>query len=893
MRKAKTALIVALLLVSALPFVQKAEATLGEANVYIICLNNVPTNDSWVDDFQSVKDGAIDACMLQGTHIQFSVPRAHPKRSVDYPPYYEATPYVVTSWSQYASIITSYSEVIVVNTHGQYLPVPSGYTKEQWVDKIADAMLNRRLTWVHVGGYTFFRVWYQQTGTGEEWGEQGFKQLMNHINKGDVDLSPYPYSEDERASTLLGDQQIGLNWYDRDGRPITGYAEATLGKPLKIGDFKEYLILPIFEYGEFWTGAAIAFAKAGARYTDEHGCGAYVHIGARYLYLSNGSALDADYGRGFIGTAAALWAESMGFDAKMDAKHDGSFWGPNSENASLVVQPSISGVRRIGTDLSVTMTFAVYGATQSHQDDVFRFKDASFRIYEVSGSEWSNVTMRVDLGFSREGYSDGLVLSGLYDEGQAPYGLAASSIMWILGAPTLLAAHPVAAPILWGIGGVKLLAGWIEQGSTINYSGVGDFDPYIDFKYLPAQNYTVSDGKAYREFMTLTTVELLIPTSGKSGWLILPLEYNISALPSWYWWDHPGWLDVNDTLEIAIWFPGAGQEDAGTEGDAGDSHGAATEIDPGSYHGYLGGGDNNDWYQFHANSGETISVSMTPPSYVNFDLELYSPYNSDIPKDESHNGAGATDSIEYTADCSGSWRIKINRVSGSGVYSFDLNPASLYISASSGGTTDPVPGTYNYGYGSSVAVTATAYSGYHFVWWWLDGGLKSGNQITVTMDSDHTLYAYFLPNGGGGGEPCPTLFVWNGNDYVDYGVIDIHNPSGEDVVREVAVQMEDVGLNNHKATFRLREGWEGLNFSESVIDHVKLYAINEDGKLKLCPLTRANHSSLGNVLPQLLKSDDIRVQTLLLETIDLTFKVPHKNVQNFTFVIEGCNMLKY
>jgi hypothetical protein len=190
MRKAKTALIVALLLVSALPFVQKAEATLGEAKVYIICLNNVPTNDSWVDDFQSVKDGAIDACMLQGTHIQFSVPRAHPKRSVDYPPYYEATPYVVTSWSQYASIITSYSEVIVVNTHGQYLPVPSGYTEGQWVDKIADAMLNRRLTWVHVGGYTFFWVWYQQTGTGEERGEQGFKQLMTHINKSDVDLSP-------------------------------------------------------------------------------------------------------------------------------------------------------------------------------------------------------------------------------------------------------------------------------------------------------------------------------------------------------------------------------------------------------------------------------------------------------------------------------------------------------------------------------------------------------------------------------------------------------------------------------------------------------------------------------------------------------------------------------
>jgi len=892
MRKAKTALIVTLLLVSALPFIQKAEATLGEANVYIICLNNVPTDDSWVDDFQSVKDGAIDACMLQGTHIQFSVPRAHPKRNVDYPPYYEATPYVVTSWAQYKNIITSYSEVIVVNTHGQYLPVPSSYTKEQWVDKIADAMLNRRLTWVHVGGYTFFRVWYQQTGTGEEWGEQGFKHLMNHTNKGDVDLSPFPYFEDERATTLLGDQQIGLNWYDGYGRSITVYAEATLGKPLKIGDFKEYLILPIFEYGEFWTGAAIAFVKAGARYTDEHGCGAYVHIGARYLYRSNGSALNADYGRGFIGTAAALWAESMGFDGKMDAKQDGSIWGPYSENASLVVQPSISGVRRSGTDLIVTMTFAIYGATQSHQDDVFYFEDALFFIDEVSGSDWSDVTMRVDLGFSKEGYGDGLVLSGLYDEGQAPYGSVASGIMWILGAPTLLAAHPVAASILWGIKGVKLLADWIEQVCTEEYSGVGpDFDPYIDFRYLPAQNYTVSNGKAYWEFMTLTTVELLIPTSGKSGWLILPLEYQISALPSWYWWDHPGWLDVNDTIEIAIWFYGAGQSDAGSKRDATNSNPVSVTF-PGSYHGYLGGGDNDDWYTFTMESGKSITIQMNPPAFVDFNLELYRP--NDNLKAESHQGAGTTDIIQCTTDCGGTWKLRIYKVQGSGVYSLDLNfiVKSIYISTSSGGTTDPAPGTHTYSYGESVAVTATAYSGYHFVWWWLDGGLKSGNQITVTMDSDHTLYAYFLPNGGGGGESCPTLFVWNGSGYVDYGIIDIHNPSGEDVVREVSVQSEDVSISNYKARFRLREGWEGLSYSESVIDQVKLYAIGNDGNRHLCPLISAEHSRLGNVLPQLLLSDDYRAQMLLLETVDLTFVVPWQNIQGFTFAIEGCNKWK-
>jgi len=69
---------------------------------------------------------------------------------------------------------------------------------------------------------------------------------------------------------------------------------------------------------------------------------------------------------------------------------------------------------------------------------------------------------------------------------------------------------------------------------------------------------------------------------------------------------------------------------------------------------------------------------------------------------------------------------------------------TLTISASSGGTTDPTPETYFYGNGESVAVTASAYSGYTFNYWLLDGvDCGSDLTITVTMDSDHTLTAYF------------------------------------------------------------------------------------------------------------------------------------------------------
>jgi hypothetical protein len=680
MRRIKVTLLAALVLTSSLLIIGKTEASLGKAKVYIICLSGIPTSDSWVDDFQKVKDGAIDACTLKGKYIEGNVPLAHPKQNVDYPPYYEATPYVVTSWSEYESIITYQTGVIVVNTHGQYLPVPSTYNnnKAAWVDKIAEAMLKRRLTWVHVGGCPFYYVKYENGGT-ETWGESGFKYLMSYINKGNASCQPPPDKENEWATfSLSGSQQIALSWVynlsDTQKGPVNEIHYATLGRPLKINDFKEYLIMPLFEYQDYYAGAVIAFVKADARYTIALGAGVYVHIGSRYLYDIDGIQIDADFGRGFVGTAAALWAECMGFNAKLDAKSGGSIWGPYSENASLIVYPSISGVHAVGTDLKITMIFAICGMTQSYYDDVFDFDHVSFFIDEVPGSIWSDVTMRVDLGYSREGYGNGLQLSGLYDENHALLGLLPSGITWLLGAPELLASYPIARTILWGVGGFKLLAQWMQQGYTLNYSGLGNFAPYIYFFYDPVEDVETSADKAYHKFMTLITVELKIPVSGKSGWLILPLSYNITALPNWYaGWGSPtpGLLIAADTLQLVVWFSGAGQNDAGSGGDASDSQSSPTLLSFGYYHGYLGGGDNVDWYSFQVTSTTLpyVLIEMTPPPFVNFDMEVYTPSGV---KYGSYNGAGTTESLQFGTQI-GLWKIRIYTVSGSGVYSLHLS----------------------------------------------------------------------------------------------------------------------------------------------------------------------------------------------------------------------------
>jgi SagB-type dehydrogenase family enzyme len=69
---------------------------------------------------------------------------------------------------------------------------------------------------------------------------------------------------------------------------------------------------------------------------------------------------------------------------------------------------------------------------------------------------------------------------------------------------------------------------------------------------------------------------------------------------------------------------------------------------------------------------------------------------------------------------------------------------NLTITSREGGTTNPLPGTYNYTVGSSVNVTAIPSSGYSFDYWLLDGEERTENPTTVIMDANHTLEAVFV-----------------------------------------------------------------------------------------------------------------------------------------------------
>lgn len=76
---------------------------------------------------------------------------------------------------------------------------------------------------------------------------------------------------------------------------------------------------------------------------------------------------------------------------------------------------------------------------------------------------------------------------------------------------------------------------------------------------------------------------------------------------------------------------------------------------------------------------------------------------------------------------------------------------SLTISTTSGGTTDPSPGTYTYDFGTDVTVKAVPNSGYQFSGW---SGDASGttNPITIAMEGDKSITANFASTSSGGGD---------------------------------------------------------------------------------------------------------------------------------------------
>jgi hypothetical protein len=203
----------------------------------------------------------------------------------------------------------------------------------------------------------------------------------------------------------------------------------------------------------------------------------------------------------------------------------------------------------------------------------------------------------------------------------------------------------------------------VTSGSTIDVSLTSpsgtDFDLYL---YDPNNNLKASSTSTN----PTDSVSFVVDSSG--DWRVEIYQFSGSG-----------------TYSLSVTVTQPSQNDCSLGGDASNTFSGANLISlPKNCNGYLDSSDKDDYYKFPVTSGYTIDASMTPPSGVDFDLQLYDPgYNW---KTDSNKGAGLTDSVSYVADSSGEWRIRIYQYSGSGTYSFsvsvaDKTPPSVSISS--------------------------------------------------------------------------------------------------------------------------------------------------------------------------------------------------------------------
>jgi hypothetical protein len=150
------------------------------------------------------------------------------------------------------------------------------------------------------------------------------------------------------------------------------------------------------------------------------------------------------------------------------------------------------------------------------------------------------------------------------------------------------------------------------------------------------------------------------------------------------------------------------------------------------------------------------------------------------------------------------------------------------------------------------------------------------------------------PPASGGGGGCPYLCVYNGSQYANEGLLNIH--ANCDVIQR-HVLTDNLAVVNGMYLIRLTEYWETISY----INEVELYATLSNGKTVLIPLVSAVETQVGNVLPQVRFDDDLSAVELgakwnngTSQSIYLQFSaLPsiQQSIVSFTFVIIGHNSI--
>ena len=201
------------------------------------------------------------------------------------------------------------------------------------------------------------------------------------------------------------------------------------------------------------------------------------------------------------------------------------------------------------------------------------------------------------------------------------------------------------------------------------------------------------------------------------------------------------------------------QNDAGSNHDAGNSFEDSIELYPGVFTGFLNRADKVDWYNIHLFEGQTINLQLFMPSDSNFKLYLYRP-ESTSSRAVSPTPQGNMATLQYTANESGIWGIRVARSSGEGDYQLSIN-----ISGSPSAQTGQSQSVSAEGFNADKSRSnGSLIQG----WYWLrDSSLQQYAEWTFenipSGNTDLTLDITALAtnqSGGGGGLPARFKLIY-------------------------------------------------------------------------------------------------------------------------------------
>ncbi|MCK4393149.1 PPC domain-containing protein, partial [Candidatus Bipolaricaulota bacterium] len=132
------------------------------------------------------------------------------------------------------------------------------------------------------------------------------------------------------------------------------------------------------------------------------------------------------------------------------------------------------------------------------------------------------------------------------------------------------------------------------------------------------------------------------------------------------------------------------QDDAGSGQDASDEREGAYLLTAGTFTGFLGDDDDEDWYKIEdLGQGQILSINLTVPEAANFDLfPLLPPY---MPE---HRGTGQKEAIQYVPQQSGPQYIRVDRNSGKGEYQLTIEIQNQNDAGSGKDASDERGGAY-------------------------------------------------------------------------------------------------------------------------------------------------------------------------------------------------------